>query len=389
MRQWCELPLLLLLLLLEGMAAAESSLEGPAPEFRVYWNAPTFMCHRYGMDFSTVRNWGMVQNSGDVFRGEHMVILYDPGEFPALLRDKHGNTKRRNGGVPQEGDLEQHLNKLRAQVDEMVPDRNFQGLGVIDFEAWRPIWRQNWASLLPYRELSREIEKGLHPFWWTPQQIEEAASRRFEKAAREFLLSTLELLKQMRPNGQWGYYTFPYCFNYTPKNMQPACPKEVQHENDEIQWLFDASDAVYPSLYLSKLRMTTDQHVQFAVGRLNEAVRVANNVPRLSKPTVNAYVWYKYHDVDQFLSEEDIHNSLAVARRFKAGGVVIWGSANDTNSRERCKDLEKYVNTVLGPTVKKLSSTPGRSLVMSDPESGGVGSFLRHLFQRLVGRPGE
>lgn len=80
------------------------------------------------MDFSDVSShWSIVQNSGDMFRGEHMVILYDPGEFPALLRDKHGNLLYRNGGVPQEGDLERHLSKLRTQVDELVPDRNFQG----------------------------------------------------------------------------------------------------------------------------------------------------------------------------------------------------------------------------------------------------------------------
>jgi hyaluronoglucosaminidase len=59
------------------------------------------------------------------------------------------------------------------------------------------------------------------------------ATRRFEKAAHDFMLSTLELLKQMRPSGLWGYYTFPYCFNYTPKNMQPSCPVQVQHENNE------------------------------------------------------------------------------------------------------------------------------------------------------------
>ena len=59
------------------------------------------------------------------------------------------------------------------------------------------------------------------------------ATRRFEKAAHDFMLLSLELLKQMRPYGQWGYYAFPYCFNYTPKNMKPSCPAEVKHENNE------------------------------------------------------------------------------------------------------------------------------------------------------------
>jgi hypothetical protein len=80
------------------------------------------------MNFSDVHSrWGIVQNYGDVFRGDRMVILYDPGEFPALLPDKHGKLQFRNGGVPQEGDLTRHLSKLRAQVDELVPDHNFQG----------------------------------------------------------------------------------------------------------------------------------------------------------------------------------------------------------------------------------------------------------------------
>ena len=34
---------------------------------------------------------------------------------------------------------------------------------MIDFEAWRPIFRQNWASLLIYREFSRYIEELDHP----------------------------------------------------------------------------------------------------------------------------------------------------------------------------------------------------------------------------------
>ena len=49
--------------------------------------------------------------------------------------------------------------------------------------------------------------------------------------------------------------------------------------------------------------MSPEQHVQFMMGRMNEAVRVAQNVLRVTKPTVNAYVWYRYHDVDEFLSQ--------------------------------------------------------------------------------------
>jgi Hyaluronidase len=56
-----------------------------------------------------------------------------------------------------------------------VPDVNNQGLVVIDFESWRPIFRQNWGSLLPYKEISYNIEKERHRFWPTSMQEAEAS----------------------------------------------------------------------------------------------------------------------------------------------------------------------------------------------------------------------
>ena len=73
------------------------------------------------------QRFNISQNAGDEFRGDKIVILYDPGDFPALLRDKAGKLQPRNGGVPQLGNLTEHLNKLRAEIEQMLPDRNFNG----------------------------------------------------------------------------------------------------------------------------------------------------------------------------------------------------------------------------------------------------------------------
>ena len=60
-------------------------------DFQIYWNIPTFMCHKYGMDFEQVgRKFGILQNERDKFRGDKIAILYDPGDFPALLKDNTG-----------------------------------------------------------------------------------------------------------------------------------------------------------------------------------------------------------------------------------------------------------------------------------------------------------
>jgi len=66
---------------------------GNPQQFDVYWNVPSFVCHKYGVKFENLKNFGIHQNANDEFRGEEIVILYDPGMFPALLSDKNGKPK--------------------------------------------------------------------------------------------------------------------------------------------------------------------------------------------------------------------------------------------------------------------------------------------------------
>lgn len=99
-------------------------------EFRVYWNVPTFQCHRHGYNFTDVSEWGIQHNEGDSFRGDKISLLYDPGLFPALLQggSSPGDYVIRNGGVPHEGNITKHLD-LFAQdlVTKLIPDPNFSG----------------------------------------------------------------------------------------------------------------------------------------------------------------------------------------------------------------------------------------------------------------------
>lgn len=59
----------------------------------VYWNVPSFVCHKYGVTFENLEDFGIRQNVDDKFRGEKIAILYDPGMFPALLTDENGKSK--------------------------------------------------------------------------------------------------------------------------------------------------------------------------------------------------------------------------------------------------------------------------------------------------------
>lgn len=66
---------------------------GNPQQFDVYWNVPSFLCHKYGVKFEDLKDFGIRQNANDRFRGEEIAILYDPGMFPALLTDKNGKLK--------------------------------------------------------------------------------------------------------------------------------------------------------------------------------------------------------------------------------------------------------------------------------------------------------
>uniref|UniRef100_A0ABD2VTL3 Hyaluronidase n=1 Tax=Trichogramma kaykai TaxID=54128 RepID=A0ABD2VTL3_9HYME len=142
------------------------------------------------------------------------------------------NIVKRNGGVPQEGNLSLHLDYFRHHLAEQLPSTNFSGIGVIDFESWRPIFRQNWASLQIYRDLSIDLERQRHPFW-SPKAVQQEAEARFERAGKLFMQKTLDAARRLRPKAVWGYYAYPYCFNWTPSQQSAQCVPKVIEENDQ------------------------------------------------------------------------------------------------------------------------------------------------------------
>ncbi|XP_026668165.1 hyaluronidase-like [Ceratina calcarata] len=329
-------------------------------EFNVYWNVPTFMCHKYGLHFEEVSDkYGILQNSMDAFRGNETAILYDPGMFPALLTDPNGDVVTRNGGVPQEGNLTMHLEVFKEHLINQVPDKSFRGVGVIDFESWRPIFRQNWASLQPYKKLSIEIVRREHPFW-DSRSVEEEAKRRFEKYGKLFMEETLKAAKRIRPAASWGYYAYPYCYNLTPNQPSSRCDVTTMQENDKMSWLFELEDVLLPSVYL-RLSLTSGQRVGLVAGRVKEALRIAKQTSAGTRKKVLPYYWYKYQDQrDTYLNKADLEATLRKISDLGADGLIIWGSSNDINTKQKCLQFREYLNNDLGPVVDRIKRTsPG------------------------------
>ncbi|KAM3957241.1 uncharacterized protein ACR2FA_008801 [Aphomia sociella] len=330
--------------------------------FRVYWNVPTMQCKSKKIPFENLYDkFGIQQNKNDSFRGEKIAILYDPGLFPALLKNEtSGKFKFRNGGVPQEGDLQKHLATFRSVMEQSIPDPEFSGVGIIDFESWRPVFRQNFGVLVPYKDVSYEIERKLH-WWWPKSWIQAEAKQRFEVAARSFMKSTLSLAKKMRPNALWGYYGFPYCFNMANNNHAERCANKVPEENDSTYWLWSESTALYPSVYSSK-ELSSSELAGLIRGRVREAARVKRNgIPILP------YFWFRYRD-GSYLEEEDLRIALQTLYKSNASGFIIWGSSNDVNTVEKCHKLRNYIENVMGPAIAKYTKDDSKidNNVLSD-----------------------
>ena len=76
-----------------------------------------------------------------------------------------------------------HLTKLENDLENTVPNKTFDGYGILDWESWRPLWDRNWDEKEIYRTKSMDLVKKQHPTW-SKDRIELEAKIQFETAAR-------------------------------------------------------------------------------------------------------------------------------------------------------------------------------------------------------------
>lgn len=311
-----------------------------AKDFNVYWNVPTFMCHQRGIYFD-VTKFGLIQNTDDIFQGDKVNIWYHPGKFPHI-----NNGIPVDGGIPQNGSLKDHEATFRSQVATMPED--FHGVAVLDFEHYLP---SQARAPVEYRQASKKWVVEQHPEW-TEEEIAIESQRTFNDSIREFMEVALEIGVEMRPNALWGYYHYPYCKN---KAGAVECSDGMTEMNNETLWLYEASKAMYPSIYLYDT-MGVDQRKDMALGRILEAKRL-NEI--ISRPiAVLTYCANQYHDGGHFITPEDIVNTIGLSKEEGIDGSVIWGSSSGLNTKEKCLEYKEFVENVMGPIVQYILESP-------------------------------
>ncbi|NXD16160.1 HYAL1 protein, partial [Nothocercus nigrocapillus] len=345
-----------LLLVLPAVALAGGA--GPVllnRPFVTIWNAPTKACaekFNVTLDLSV---FDIVANADQDFSGDDVTLFYSNslGLYPYYT--SAGTPV--DGGLPQNASLQAHLHQASSDIESALPSASYDGLAVIDWEAWRPLWARDWGAMNIYREKSEELVRKEHPFW-PSVLVDEVAKLEFEQSARAFMEQTLKLGEILRPDGYWGFYGFPDCYNnnFDSWDYTGACPLVEQARNRELYWLWENSRALYPSIYLPQQLSGTDKVLSYVRNRVAEAFSVQEFVVDGSIPVL-PYAQITFENTDDFLSEEDLVNTIGESAAQGAAGVVLWGSLSYSSSQEMCLKLKNYLDGDLGHYILNVTTS--------------------------------
>ncbi|XP_074139429.1 hyaluronidase-2 [Sminthopsis crassicaudata] len=367
---WAAAQAALALTLLVSLVSAGPRINEPKPTappiftrrpFLVAWNAPTQDCKprfKVGLDFSV---FDVKASPNEGFVDQDLTIFYRDrlGYYP--YHDSH--LRPVHGGVPQNSSLIDHLERLPEGVRHYIRSPDREGLAVIDWEDWRPVWIRNWQSKDVYRKVSRQLVSSRHPTW-TPEQVGKQAQYEFEFAARQFMLETLRWAKETRPRQLWGFYLFPDCYNHDYvqnwSSYTGRCPDVEVSRNDQLAWLWAESSALYPSIYLDPMLNSSFNGRKFVRYRVGEALRVAREHHADYSLPVFVYTRPTYTQSLTGLSEMDLISTIGESAALGAAGIIFWGDADYTKSPETCQKIKEYLESRLAPYIVNVSEAAFR-----------------------------
>ncbi len=244
------------------------------------------------------------------------VIFYEHqfGRYPRIFQ---GRTE--HGGIPQLGNLNEHLRKVRRDIEREIPDADWEGLAIIDYESRPVLWREmRWD----YKRLSRGIVRQNNPEF-TDEQVEAEAKRQYEEANRRWYIATIELAKALRPNARWGYFAVP-----TTRDKD---------ELDELSWLVEHSDVLYSAVYAREygvLRTPANKDESEAhklMDRVGRATRFHGELAEKAenKPAIFMITRVAYDDVNATyknapLNPEDARSLVVGPYLSGMEGTIFW-----------------------------------------------------------------
>ncbi|XP_056272120.1 hyaluronidase-5-like [Pseudoliparis swirei] len=323
--------------------------------FVAVWNAPTDRCRRLHIPLDTAAFQAVTAPAAGP--GQFLTIFYEDrlGLYPKVDAAKR---KLYRGGVPQRGNLTEHLAVAQSQIDRSIAQDSSPGLAVIDWESWRPLWDQNWGSKRIYKKLSITHALQMAPFL-SSQKISTLAKSQFQRSGRRFMEKTISLGIGERPSRRWGFYLFPDCYNYGwgEPGYTGRCSPKTQEQNNQMLWLWEHSTALFPSVYLQHDLRNSPQAALYVRNRVQEALRVAALPKRPYTMPVYVYSRPLYRDQTQrFETKADLVSTVGESAALGASGVVMWGGTKDYDDKAACESLAEYLTSTFNPYIANVTA---------------------------------
>lgn len=272
----------------------------------------------------------------------------------------------------------QHQAKFSADLAATVPDVNFSGIVLLDYEAWWPCWewspnvQSDWTN---YIKTQRTDLLAGHPTgeWDGIIQAE------YKKEARKYYETTTGYVRTLRPKAKVSFYGLPlrsyWIFNGVPQYGVDLNRYRQIHEQD-LGWYFDLVDVICPSIYpVYKVGSPPSGNIQdpsgneaYILGMVSEAVRNSRGKP------VYPFFMLKYHVssgyANEFVNAINLRQGLEIPRQAGAAGVVIWDffyTDAELNAWQNFYDTtaRDFINNVIYPGLP--SNVPGVSTFATTP----------------------
>uniref|UniRef100_A0A0K0E2N5 Hyaluronidase n=1 Tax=Strongyloides stercoralis TaxID=6248 RepID=A0A0K0E2N5_STRER len=324
---------------------------------KIYWNIPTDVCKSNGINIP-LENYSIIFNDEQHFYGEKIVTLYEKnvGLYPYLIKINDSHNQLINGGLPQNVDLDKHIEKLKKNINILIPNKKFNGLAIIDIEKWRPLFEANWLSKKIYQKES--INNVFQNFSNASQSTSiKLGEKQFNEGALNFMIKTIKVCKLLRPFAKWGFYGFPICDMNGDKRKNQYCYYDIN--NKLIQFL-KYVDALYPTAYIYEGHSYNNQKIY--INRvLKEAKRLNKLLQKFRYGKKEIYIFHKI-EISNKVSENKKNNfydpyqlcisyGQSIAKEIE--GIVIWSTSNDIS--KRCEIIKQYVELQLGTYLEEFN----------------------------------
>ncbi len=251
-----------------------------------------------------------------------------------------------------------NLAKIPADVAALIPDANWNGIALIDYENWQVTWEVLFPNLqVEWENALRAVDP--HVFdGQSDAQKQAYMADTYNSAARTFYTDVITLCKRLRPHTRWTYGAPQSMADYGNHTGYWS------RVNDRMQWLWDACDVLAPCLYSWAMAMpdgtpltidgqtTYSQYRHCFLTSIEESHRVCPGKPvypmiysKYAEPTFSFY--------GQYLNDTGLTMSLELPYIGGCNGVVLWDHVHNAGE---VPILQAFIDDRFAPKMVQLVS---------------------------------